>query len=93
MKEDMLSLTAAADFLQISSEVLRRHAKNGVIPAHKEGRTWRFIQKELEAWLLAAGPVDCCTWFMIVLRVVSWPRKKPVIATIITNSDPKEKMA
>ena len=67
MKEDMLSLTAAADFLQISSEVLRRHAKNGVIPAHKEGRTWRFIQKELEAWLHEGGPqvaadVDVSPW-------------------------------
>jgi excisionase family DNA binding protein len=49
MKDEMLTLAAAADFLQISPEVLLRHAKNGVIPAHKEGRTWRFSRKELEA--------------------------------------------
>jgi excisionase family DNA binding protein len=67
MKEDMLTLTTAADFLQISPEVLRRHAKNGIIPAHKEGRTWRFSRKELEAWLHRGGPqvaadVDDSPW-------------------------------
>ena len=67
MKEDMLTLTAAADFLQISPEVLRRHAKNGVIPAHKKGRTWRFSRKALEAWLHDGGPqvaaeVDDSPW-------------------------------
>jgi excisionase family DNA binding protein len=55
MKEDMLTLTAAADFLQISPEVLRRHARNGVIPARKEGRSWGFSRKELEAWLHQGG--------------------------------------
>jgi excisionase family DNA binding protein len=67
MKEDMLTLTAAADFLQISPEVLRRHAKDGVIPAHKEGRTWRFSRNELESWLHRGGPqvaaeVDDSPW-------------------------------
>jgi predicted site-specific integrase-resolvase len=41
MKDEMLTLAQTADFLQISPEVLRRHAKNGVIPAHKEGRVLR----------------------------------------------------
>jgi excisionase family DNA binding protein len=67
MKEDMLTLTAAAAFLQISPEVLRRHAKNGAIPAHKEGRTWRFSRKALEVWLHDGGPqvaadVDDSPW-------------------------------
>jgi excisionase family DNA binding protein len=67
MEEDMLTLTAAADFVKISPEVLRRHAKNGIIPAHKEGRTWRFSRKELEAWLHDGGPqiaaaVDNSPW-------------------------------
>jgi excisionase family DNA binding protein len=56
MKEDMLTLTAAADFLQISPEVLCRHAKNGVIPAHKEGRTWRFSRKELKLGCMTVAP-------------------------------------
>ena len=67
VKDDMLTVAAAADLLQISPEVLRRHAKNGVIPVHKEGRTWRFSRKELEAWLHDGGPqvaadVDDSPW-------------------------------
>jgi excisionase family DNA binding protein len=67
VKEEMLTLAAAADFLQLSPEILRRHAKNGVIPAHKEGRTWRFSRKALEAWLhdggtQVAADVDDSPW-------------------------------
>jgi excisionase family DNA binding protein len=56
VKEDRLTLAAAADFLKISPEILRRHARNGVIPAHKEGRSWRFSRQELENWLHSGGP-------------------------------------
>jgi fluoroacetyl-CoA thioesterase len=52
----LLTLAAAADFLKISPEVLRRHARNGVIPARKEGRSWRFSKRELEEWLSSGGP-------------------------------------
>jgi excisionase family DNA binding protein len=67
MKEEILTLAAAADFLQISPEILRRHALNGVIPAYKEGRTWRFSRKELENWLhdggfQVAADVDNSPW-------------------------------
>ena len=52
----LLTLTAAADFLKISPEILRRHALNGVIPASQEGRSWRFSKRELEEWLSSGGP-------------------------------------
>jgi excisionase family DNA binding protein len=51
-----LTLTAAADLLKISPEILRRHALNGVIPASQEGRSWRFSKRELEEWLSSGGP-------------------------------------
>jgi excisionase family DNA binding protein len=56
MNEELLSLTSAADFLKISPEVLRRHARNGVIPARQEGRSWRFSRRDLEEWLHKGGP-------------------------------------
>ena len=56
MNEELLSLTSAADFLKISPEVLRRHARNGVIPARKQGRFWRFSKRDLEKWLHKGGP-------------------------------------
>ena len=52
----LLTLTAAADLLKISPEILRRHALNGVIPASQEGRSWRFSKRELEEWLTSGGP-------------------------------------
>ena len=52
---DYLTLAAAADLLKISPEILRQHARNGVIPASKEGRSWRFSQRELEKWLRSGG--------------------------------------
>jgi fluoroacetyl-CoA thioesterase len=52
----LLTLAAAAELLKISPEILRRHARNGVIPASKEGRSWRFSQSELEEWLHSGGP-------------------------------------
>jgi excisionase family DNA binding protein len=56
MSEELLYLAAAANFLRISPEVLRRHARNGVIPARKEGRFWRFSRRDLEEWLHKGGP-------------------------------------
>jgi excisionase family DNA binding protein len=53
---DYLTLAAAADLLKISPEILRRHARNGVIPASQEGRSWRFSKRELEEWLSSGGP-------------------------------------
>ena len=56
MKEELLTLDAAADLLKISPEILRQHARNGVIPASQEGRSWRFSKRELEEWLTSGGP-------------------------------------
>ena len=53
---DYLTLAAAADLLKISPEILRQHALNGVIPASKEGRSWRFSKRILERWLSSGGP-------------------------------------
>ena len=56
MTEDLLTVNEAAELLKISPEILRRHARNGLIPAHKSGRTWRFSRRELEDWLHSGGP-------------------------------------
>jgi fluoroacetyl-CoA thioesterase len=51
-----MTLAEAAESLRISPEMLRRHARNGIVPASKEGRSWRFSQSELEEWLHSGGP-------------------------------------
>ena len=67
VKDEMLTVAAAADLLKISPEILRRHARHGVVPAHKQGRSWRFSRQELEDWLHNGGPqiavdVDDSPW-------------------------------
>lgn len=62
-----LTLAAAAEFLKISPEMLRQHARKGIVPASKEGRSWRFSQTELEDWLHSGGSqlameVDASPW-------------------------------
>ena len=41
----------AAELLRVSVYTLQEYARNGVIPAIKVGRVWRFSERELAAWL------------------------------------------
>ncbi len=56
MSKDELSAAQAAEFLGLSVIILRRHARNGVIPARKQGRRWVFSRARLEEWLKSGGP-------------------------------------
>jgi len=52
---DVMTAEQAAEYLQTSVYTLKRHAREGTIPAAKLGREWRFLRSELEAWLSAGG--------------------------------------
>jgi DNA repair protein RadD len=56
MAKDELSAAQAAEFLGLSVMILRRQARNGVIPARKQGRRWVFSRARLEKWLQSGGP-------------------------------------
>jgi hypothetical protein len=64
MAQDRVSAAAAAEFLGIRVTILRRQARDGVIPATKAGRRgffhffiFSFFHKgELERWLKSGGP-------------------------------------
>lgn len=55
MDETFLTPEQAAKMLNLSAYTIRAYARQGVIPAHKIGRTWRFSRADLEAWVLANG--------------------------------------
>jgi excisionase family DNA binding protein len=55
MAPDELSAAQAAEFLGMSVLMVRRQAKNGVIPARKAGRRWVFSKIGLEEWLKRGG--------------------------------------
>jgi excisionase family DNA binding protein len=51
MKE-ILTPIEAGEYLNLSVRTIHRLAKNGLIPAFKVGRRWRFKKGALDKWLL-----------------------------------------
>ena len=51
MKEILTSIEAGL-YLSLHVRIIHRLAKNGLIPALKVGRRWRFKKTALEEWLL-----------------------------------------
>jgi excisionase family DNA binding protein len=49
--EILLNVKEVADFLQVNVTTVYTWAQSGQMPAIKLGRTWRFRQADLEAWL------------------------------------------
>jgi excisionase family DNA binding protein len=45
--KEVLTTTKAAELLQISTKTLLRLARQGDLPGHKLGRSWRFARREL----------------------------------------------
>ncbi len=55
MSETFLTPEQAAKMLNLSAYTIRAYARQGIIPAHKVGRTWRFSKADLEEWVLTDG--------------------------------------
>jgi excisionase family DNA binding protein len=55
VSETFLTPEQAAKMLNLSAYTVRAYARQGVIPAHKIGRTWRFSKSDLEEWVLTDG--------------------------------------
>lgn len=52
---ELMDITAAAAFLGVCEEALRRWARAGRIPAGKLGRQWRFSRRQLLEFIEAGG--------------------------------------
>lgn len=44
-------LESLAEYLKMPRSTIYRLAQRGVIPGHKIGRSWRFDQDEVDAWI------------------------------------------
>jgi predicted ribosomally synthesized peptide with nif11-like leader len=49
--KEVLNSEEAADLLGVKPFTIRTYAKQGVIPGKKLGNEWRFVKKDLLAWL------------------------------------------
>jgi len=52
---ELMNIPAAAEFLGVNEEVLRRWARTGKVPAGKLGRAWRFSKRQLLEFVEAGG--------------------------------------
>jgi excisionase family DNA binding protein len=53
-RRDVLTARDVAEFLRLPVSTVYDLARRGVLPAHRVGRAWRFLQQEIEEWLLAS---------------------------------------
>ena len=50
-EDEVLNSKEAAEFLKVSRNTLMKFVQDGVIPAQKLGRQWRFSKESLLEWL------------------------------------------
>ena len=53
-RDDVMTAAEVAALLRIPLSTVYELAHRGRIPGHRIGRTWRFIRREIEEWLLAS---------------------------------------
>ena len=51
----LLTLSEAADLLQVSTRTLQRMIRNGQLPAFKVGGQWRVRETQLRQWIENRG--------------------------------------
>lgn len=51
MKDRLMTLDDASEYLRIKKVTLYTLVRNGKIPASKVGRQWRFRKERLDNWL------------------------------------------
>ena len=63
----ILTIKEGASLLKIDKFTAYKYAKEGIIPAIRVGRNWRFSEEVLEEWLTNKAGKD----------IGAWHRKKP----------------
>ena len=54
----ILTVTQAAEKLQLSEEVVREYLRAGKIPGRKIGKAWRIVESDLEEWIHGGQPEE-----------------------------------
>jgi excisionase family DNA binding protein len=51
----VLTLSEVAALLRVPKSTVYKLAQNGVVPAFKVGKHWRFLLRDIEGWLQSHG--------------------------------------
>ena len=57
MAADILTAKEAAEYLKLSVETVKAKAREGLMPAAKIGREWRFSRRQLLEWIEEGGAI------------------------------------
>ena len=49
--KEILNAREAAQYLGLSPVTVRKYAREGLLPANRIGKSWRFVKDDLLAWL------------------------------------------
>ena len=55
-KQEILTLSQAAEYLQVSERTILRMLKDGRVPGRQVGTQWRFDREQLRAWVRGEEP-------------------------------------
>jgi excisionase family DNA binding protein len=53
-RDEVMLAPEVAELLRVPPSTVYDLARRGALPGHRVGRTWRFIRREVETWLLSA---------------------------------------
>ena len=70
MATDILTAKEAAEYLKLSVETVKAKAREGLMPAAKIGREWRFSRRQLLEWIEEGGAMSGIETPQRLLRLV-----------------------
>ena len=50
-EQEVLTLTQAAQLLQLCTDTVSKYANDGEIPGRKIGTDWRFLRSDILSWI------------------------------------------
>ena len=54
----VLTLAEVAALLRVPKSTVYKLAQNGIVPAFKVGKHWRFLLRDIQAWLESHGSIE-----------------------------------
>src|SRR6476620_2793087 len=81
----LLTLRGAAILLGLHPNTVRSQVRRGIIPGTKIGRSWRFLETDLVAWIRARYPEAARVQLSALEREAIW-HSTDVQASITSNS-------
>jgi excisionase family DNA binding protein len=81
----LLTLRGAAALLGLHPNTIRYQVRRGIIPGTKVGRSWRFLEADLVAWIREGYPEAARVQLSALEREAIW-HSTDVQASITSNS-------